>query len=60
MARELDIKRCWFHNKKGKEHYDIPKRRILEIQNKCKVISSEKILQIIHGEMTRNRMGNLS
>jgi hypothetical protein len=29
FARAFDIKRCWFHNSKGKTHphYDIPKRR---------------------------------
>jgi len=31
MAKELGIERCWFH----KNHYDIPKRRIEEIQAKC-------------------------
>lgn len=49
MAEKLGIKRCWFHNKKGKEHYDIPKRRIKEIQEKCNVVSSMEILKIIKG-----------
>ncbi|WP_413777116.1 DUF4031 domain-containing protein, partial [Streptococcus pneumoniae] len=31
MALSLDIKKCWFH----KDHYDIPKRRISEIEAKC-------------------------
>jgi len=43
MANELGIKKCWFH----KNHYDIPKRRIEEIKNKCIVISSKEILKII-------------
>jgi hypothetical protein len=43
MARDLGIKPCWFH----KNHYDIPKRRITEIQEKCKVITSKEILNII-------------
>jgi hypothetical protein len=43
MAEELNIKRCWFH----KDHYDIPKKRIDEITNKCKVISSKEIVNII-------------
>lgn len=47
MAEDLDIKRCWFHNKKGHPHYDIPKRRIEEITLKCKLISSKEILSII-------------
>ena len=48
MAVELNIKRCWFHAGKH-PHYDIPKRRILEIQAKCEVVSSKEILQIIKG-----------
>jgi len=43
MAEELDIKRCWFH----KDHYDIPKRRIEEIQAKCDVVSPRDIVYII-------------
>lgn len=43
MAEDLSIKRCWFH----KNHYDIPKRRIEEIKQKCTVISSKEILMII-------------
>lgn len=47
MARSLDIKKCWFHNSKNGPHYDIPKRRIEEIKNKCKIVSSKIILSII-------------
>jgi FMN phosphatase YigB (HAD superfamily) len=43
MARRLGIKRCWFH----KDHYDIPKRRIKEIEAQCDIISSKKIVDII-------------
>ena len=43
MAEDLKIKRCWFH----KNHYDIPKRRIEEIHEKCKVVSVKEILSII-------------
>lgn len=43
MAIDLDIKRCWFH----KNHYDIPKNRIEEITNKCKLITSKEIVNII-------------
>ena len=46
MAEDLGIKRCWFH----KDHYDIPKKRIKEIENKCKIISSKEIVKIINGE----------
>lgn len=45
MAKELNIKRCWFH----KDHYDIPILRINEIQSKCNVVSSKDILKIIKG-----------
>ena len=44
MAVVLDIKRCWFHS----NHYDIPKRRINEIQNKCIVVSSKDIVKIVN------------
>ena len=50
MAKALDIKRCWFHNKLGKWHYDIPKKRIFEISGKCKLVDSVDILKVIKGE----------
>jgi len=43
MAIDLNIKKCWFH----KDHYDIPKKRISEIENKCEIISSKEILNIV-------------
>jgi len=43
MAMLLDIKLCWFH----KDHYDIPKRRISEIESKCRMISSKDIVKIV-------------
>lgn len=46
MAEDLNIKRCWFHNNKY-PHYDIPMRRIEEIQNKCIVVSTSYLLRII-------------
>lgn len=45
MARDLNIKGCWFH----KDHYDIPKRRIKEIESQCKIVSSKEIVKIING-----------
>jgi len=42
MAKDLDIKRCWFH----KDHYDMPKKRIEEITNKCILVDSKKIIKI--------------
>ena len=46
MAKDLDIKKCWFH----KNHYDIPKRRLEEIKNKCTVVSPKEIVRIISDE----------
>ena len=45
MAEELDIKRCWFH----RDHYDIPKRRITEIESKCTLVRPRDIVKIIKG-----------
>jgi len=46
MADQLGIKRCWFH----RDHYDIPKRRILEIQSRCSIVGSREIIEIIKGK----------
>ena len=43
MVEDLGIKKCWFH----KNHYDIPKRRIKEITEKCTLITDREILKII-------------
>jgi hypothetical protein len=43
MARSLRIKPCWFH----RDHYDIPLRRMNEITEQCRVVSSREILGII-------------
>lgn len=43
MAKELNIHRCWFH----KNHYDIPKRRIIEIHAKCIKVPTREIVKII-------------
>lgn len=43
MANDLNIKRCWFH----KDHYDIPKRRIDEIEAKCIIITPKEIVERI-------------
>jgi hypothetical protein len=47
MAVELNINRCWFHNSKNHEHYDIPKKRIKEIQSKCTIISPRELIKMI-------------
>jgi hypothetical protein len=44
MADSLNIKKCWFH----KNHYDIPKKRIVEIMSKCEIISTKEIIKIIN------------
>jgi len=50
MAQELGIKRCWYHPG-PKAHYDIPKRRIQEIQEDTTFTrgSSREILRLIKG-----------
>lgn len=45
MAKDLGIKRCWFH----KDHYDIPQRRIDEIKEKCRIVTTKEIVTIVRG-----------
>ena len=47
MASDLGIKRCWYHRGSIFPHYDIPKRSIVEIQEKCIVIAARELLEII-------------
>lgn len=49
MAKDLGIARCWYHASKDHPHYDIPKRRIAEIQAKCTVVRPRDILAIMKG-----------
>ena len=46
MATQLNIHRCWFH----RDHYDIPKRRIEEIESQCEIVDSRAIVKIIRGQ----------
>jgi len=46
MVEDLNIKKCWFH----KNHYDIPKKRIKEIQEKCSIITSREIVKLIKND----------
>lgn len=46
MAQDLGIKRCWFH-RGSYAHYDIPKKRIQEIQARCQIVSPRIILRIV-------------
>lgn len=48
MAEDLGIKKCWFH----KTHYDIPKKRIKEIEAKCIKVSSKTIVKVIKGKLS--------
>lgn len=49
MAENLNIKRCWYHGGKN-PHYDIPKKRIKEIQDKCQIVSTKEIWIIINNK----------
>lgn len=51
MARELGIKRCWFHRGGSGRfpHYDIPATRVSEIRARCRVVSGRELLAIIKG-----------
>jgi len=49
MAQELGVHRCWYHAHPKHPHYDIPKRRIAEIQAKCRLVKGRVILSIIEG-----------
>ena len=46
MADQLGIKRCWFH----KDHYDIPVKRIAEIEAKCTIVSPKEIARIARSD----------
>lgn len=46
MAAQLGIKRCWFHPHPQHPHYDIPKRRIVEITARCTLITSRELLDL--------------
>lgn len=46
MARQLDLKRCWYHPGKH-AHYDIPKAREAEIVARCIVVSPKEIVRTI-------------
>jgi hypothetical protein len=52
MAQDLGIKRCWFHSGASYAHYDVPKRRFLEIARKCERVSAHEILMIVKGQKT--------
>jgi sulfur relay (sulfurtransferase) DsrF/TusC family protein len=43
MAKFFGIKKCWFH----KSHYDMPKRRRIELMTRCTIVTSKEIATII-------------
>lgn len=47
MAEDLNIKKCWFH----KNHYDIPKKRVDEIEKRCIIVSSKQLVKIINKQV---------
>jgi len=49
MAKDLGIDRAWYEAKPY-PHYDIPKKRIAEIQARTTVIKSTELLKKIKGE----------
>jgi len=49
MAEVLGIGRHWFHTGKN-PHYDIPKRRVVDVMEKCEVVTTRKVWSIINGE----------
>lgn len=49
MAEILNIKSCWFHYSSKFPHYDIPKRRIKEIEDRCIIVSTRQLMDIIRG-----------
>ena len=53
MAEQLGIKRCWFHATPY-PHYDIPKRRVDEIEERCMIVSPKDIVRICRGEYDEN------
>lgn len=55
MAIDLNIKRCWFHAKSRYPHYDIPKKRIAEINSKCEMVSPQEILKHIKDGLSRTK-----
>ena len=55
MAKELGIKKWWYHKSKtGLEHYDIPKSMIEKVTAKCIVVDTREIIRIIRNGRKEN------
>lgn len=50
MGQELEIDTCWFHEKGILSHYDIPKNRIQEISDKCRVVNTRQLYRILKAQ----------
>lgn len=50
MAHDLGIARSWFDGNPAHPHYDIPKKRLQEISERCTVVPTRQILRIIKGD----------
>ena len=55
MAIDLNIKKCWYHGGLF-PHYDIPKRRVKEITDKCELIS----IRALHEKIKANHKNKLT
>jgi hypothetical protein len=55
MAKELGIKKWWYHKSKtGLEHYDIPKSKMEEVTSKCEIVNTREIVKIIRNGRKKN------
>lgn len=50
MAEDLGINKCWFHRGKY-PHYDIPKKRMNDIKEKCVITDSRSIIIAIKNSL---------
>lgn len=46
MAEALNINRCWYHAGRY-PHYDVPKKRIVELQEKCILVDQRFLFRLI-------------
>lgn len=55
MARALGITRHWFHAGKL-PHYDIPARRVAEIEAQCGRVAPRRIVEVIRSAQAEERL----